>query len=131
MGNYRGSYSYWRTFGRKSLLLQLLMWRIPINNFRTMTQPIVNQYQPNFVSPPGETLLETLEKRAIPVEELAAKLGISEVAIASLISGTTPITPEIALQLEQILGIPAHFWNNRERHYREYLARSQSQAIAD
>lgn len=58
-------------------------------------------------------------------------MGISEVAIASLISGNSPITPEIARQLEQFLGIPAHFWNNRERHYREFLARSQSQAIAD
>ena len=96
-----------------------------------MTQPIVNQYQPNFVSPPGETLLETLQEREIPVEELAAKMGISEVAIASLISGNTPITPEIALQLEQFLGIPAHFWNNRERHYRNYLARSQSQPIPE
>ncbi|MCT7990565.1 helix-turn-helix transcriptional regulator [Laspinema olomoucense] len=96
-----------------------------------MTQPIVNQYQPNFVSPPGETLLERLQEREILVEELAAKMGISEVTIASLISGNTPITLEIALQLEQFLGIPAHFWNNRERHYREYLARSQPQAIAD
>ncbi|MGL4498757.1 MAG: helix-turn-helix transcriptional regulator, partial [Planktothrix sp.] len=90
-----------------------------------MTQPIVNQYQPNFVSPPGETLLETLQEREILVEELAAKMGISEVTIASLISGNAPITPEIAQQLAQILGIPADFWNNRERHYREYLARSQ------
>lgn len=96
-----------------------------------MTQPIMNQYQPNFVSPPGETLLETLQEREIPVQELAAKMGISEVAIASLISGNSPITPEIALQLGQILGIPADFWHNRERHYREFLARSQSQAIAD
>ncbi|AFY81264.1 helix-turn-helix transcriptional regulator [Oscillatoria acuminata] len=96
-----------------------------------MTQPIVNQHQPNFVSPPGETLLETLQEREILVEELAAKMGISKVAIASLISGNTPITPEISLQLEQFLGIPAHFWKNRERHYREFVARSQSQAIAD
>jgi addiction module HigA family antidote len=96
-----------------------------------MTQSIINQYEPNVVSPPGETLLETLQERAIAVEELAAKMGVSERAISSLISGNAPLTPEIARQLEQFLGIPADFWNNRERHYREYLARSQSQAIAD
>jgi addiction module HigA family antidote len=96
-----------------------------------MTQSIINQYQPNVVSPPGETLLETLQERAITVEELAAKMESSERAIASLISGNAPLTPEIALQLEQFLGIPAHFWNNRERHYRDSLARSQPPALAD
>lgn len=68
---------------------------------------------------------------SLVVEELAAKMGISEIAIASLISGNAPLTPEIALQLAQILGIPAGFWNNRKRHYREYLARSQPQAIPE
>jgi addiction module HigA family antidote len=72
-----------------------------------------------------------LQERAIAVEELAVKMGISEMTIASLIRGNTPITPEIALQLEQFLGIPADFWKNRERHYREYLARSQSQPIPE
>lgn len=90
-----------------------------------MTQPIVNQYQPNVVSPPGETLLETLQEREISINELAAKIGISELAIAEIIRGQAPITAEIALQLEQILAIPARFWQNRERHYREYLGRSQ------
>lgn len=96
-----------------------------------MTQPIVNQYQPSVVSPPGETLLETLQEREISINELAAKAGISESAIAEILSGQAAITPEIALQLEEILGIPARFWQNRERHYREYLARSQPEAIAD
>lgn len=101
-----------------------------MNNSRNMTKLIVNQYQPNFVSPPGETLLETLQEREISIGELAAKTGIPESAIAEIIGGKAAITPEIALQLERILGIPARFWHNRERHYRDYLARSQPNAIA-
>jgi plasmid maintenance system antidote protein VapI len=45
--------------------------------------------------------------------------------INEIIQGKAAITPETALQLERVLGIPASFWNNRERYYRESLARHQ------
>jgi transcriptional regulator with XRE-family HTH domain len=54
-------------------------------------------------------LLETLQEREISVSELAAKIGISESAIAEIIRGQAPITAEIALQLEQILGYQRDF----------------------
>ena len=88
-----------------------------------MTTTIINQYNPDYVFPPGDTLEEVLEDRGISQAELADKMGIPQKTINEIIKGKVAITEETALQLELVLGIPAHFWNNRERHYREFLAR--------
>lgn len=82
----------------------------------------INTYQPDFVSAPGETLSETLEAKEMDQSELAKRMGRSPKLINEIIKGKAPITPETAIQLERVLGVPARFWNTRERHYREYLA---------
>ncbi len=92
-----------------------------------MDNPTVNQYKPDSVSPPGETLLETLETIGMSQAELAERTGRPLKTINEIINGKTAITPETALQLERVLGIPARFWSNRERHYREFLARAKEE----
>lgn len=82
-----------------------------------------NQYNPSEVSPPGETLLEVLEERGITQAELAERTGRPRKTINEIIKGKTAITPETALQLERVLGVPASFWNARETQYREFLAK--------
>jgi HTH-type transcriptional regulator / antitoxin HigA len=42
--------------------------------------------------------------------------------INEIINGKAAITAETALQLERVLGVPASFWNNLERNYREAVA---------
>lgn len=78
-----------------------------------------NQYIPDYVSPPGETLLELIEERGISQNELAKKLKQPEKVINGIIQGIEPITSEIALTLEQVLGTSATFWNNREKNYQD------------
>jgi addiction module HigA family antidote len=85
----------------------------------------LNQYQPEEVSPPGETLLEALDAIGMSQAELAERTGRPKKTINEIIKGRAAITPATALQLERALGVPAAFWNNRERHYRESLARSE------
>lgn len=80
-----------------------------------------NEYYPDSVSAPGETLLETIETIGISQLELAEHMKCSIEWISELIQGKAVITPEVALQLEQILLIPASFWLKREQYYREYL----------
>lgn len=84
-----------------------------------MAETTRNEYQPDTVSPPGETLLETLEALGMTPVELAERTGWARETIGELVGGKTAITPETALQLERVLGIPAGFWNNRESLYRE------------
>ncbi len=90
-----------------------------------MTKAIQNQYHPDYVSAPGETLEEMLEERGITEAELAERTGIATKIINEIINGKTAITPEIALHLELVFGVPASFWNNREHRYQEFLARQK------
>jgi addiction module HigA family antidote len=92
-----------------------------------MSNTIRNQYTPDYVSLPGETLQEILEERGMSQAELAERTGRPKKTINEIINGKAAITPETALQLERVLSIPASFWNNRERLYREALARLEEE----
>jgi addiction module HigA family antidote len=88
---------------------------------------MINRYKPNYVSPPGETLLETLNTLKMTQADLATRTGRSVKTINEIIKGKAPITPETALQFELVLNTPATFWNNREKNYREFLARKAAE----
>lgn len=82
-----------------------------------------NEYRPDVVSAPGETLEEMLEERGMTQAELARRMDRPLKTINEIVKGKAAITPETALQLERVLGVSAAFWNRRESLYREYLAR--------
>ena len=86
-----------------------------------------NEYDPDFVTPPGDTLREVIKARGISQPELAERMNQSRNNVARILSGDAPITTQTALKLERVLGIPARFWSNRELHYREFLAREEEQ----
>jgi len=92
-----------------------------------MTRQIKNEYIPDRVSPPRVTLKELLEERGMAQAELAKRMGKTPKAVNELLGDTadTAITPETALELERALGLPAQFWLERERAYRESLAREK------
>ncbi len=84
---------------------------------------IQTEFAPDTVSLPGDTLQEALETRGMTQAELAARTGRTPKLVSEIINGKAPISPDTALQLERVLGVPAEFWNNRERRYREVKAR--------
>lgn len=84
-----------------------------------------NAYEPDIVSPPGDTLSELLEEREMSQAELAARIGRPKQLISEIAAGKKQITPETALQLERALGVSAKFWNAREAQYRESLERRE------
>lgn len=81
------------------------------------------QIERELLSPPGDTILETIEYYKISQVELAERLGKKPSKVHDLITGKEPITLNTALQLERVLSIPADFWMSREARYREKLAR--------
>lgn len=81
-----------------------------------------NQYLPDFVTPPGDSLRELLSTLGMSQASLAERTGRSPKMINEIVKGKAPITPETAIQFETVLGVPAGFWNNREKNYREALA---------
>lgn len=90
-----------------------------------MSSATRNQYNPDYVSPPGDTLLDVLEERGMSQAELAERTGRPRKTINEIINAKTAITPDTALQLERVLGIPAQFWSQREQNYQDSLARQR------
>ena len=82
-------------------------------------------YSPGAISPPGATLGELIEERGIAQAELARRMGRPINAVNEMVLGAKEITEDTALELERVLGTPAHFWLAREARYREYLARQR------
>ncbi len=87
-----------------------------------MADPTV-RLETDYAIPPGETLLEFLEDRQMAQADLARRMHRPLKTINEIVKGKAAITPETAIQLERVLGMPASFWNNREANYREDLAR--------
>jgi addiction module HigA family antidote len=80
------------------------------------------EFKPDYAIAPGTTLLETIQSLGISQVELARRTGRPLKTINEIIKGKAAITAETALQLEHVLGMPASFWNNLERNYRQALA---------
>ncbi len=90
-----------------------------------MTNRIQNEYIPDYVTPPGETLQDILNTISMAKSELADRIGRTPKFIIDIIKHGATITPTTAMELEKALGTPASFWNNRERRYRESLAKQE------
>ena len=56
---------------------------------------------------------------------------MSEKHISKLINGDVQLTPETAVRLEMVLGIPAKFWNNLEAIYREKIVKADAENAMD
>ncbi len=82
-------------------------------------------------TPPGATIREQLNDRGMSQKEFAARMDMSEKHISKLINGEVQLTPEVAVRLEVVLGIPAKFWNNLEAVYREKLIKVKAENAMD
>lgn len=82
---------------------------------------------PDVAIPPGEVLAETLEARGMTQAELARRMERPAQAVNEMVQGAKEITPETALQLERVLGVPAHIWTRLEADYRSVKARLEDQ----
>ncbi len=88
-----------------------------------------NQYFPQSVPHPGETLAEKLEEMEMPKNEFALRTGKPEKTIIAIVNGKSSITPDMAVQFENVTKIPANFWMNHQRGYDEYIAREKRQTV--
>ena len=74
------------------------------------------------LTPPGDTIQETIDIIGMSHAELAERMGWSIKKVNNLIKGNEPITQNTAILLEQVLGISVSFWMARENEYRMELA---------
>ncbi len=78
-------------------------------------------------TPPGATIKEQLVDRGMSQKEFSARMDMSEKHISRLINGDVQLTPETAVRLETVLGVPAKFWNNLEAIYRERIIKAEAE----
>ncbi|MBI4645157.1 MAG: HigA family addiction module antidote protein [Bacteroidia bacterium] len=90
-----------------------------------------NQYFPQVVFHPGETLHEKLEEMGMGPKEFAFRTAKPEKTITAILKGDSSITADMAVQFENVTKIPAHFWLNSQRGYDEYLARVKRQEVIE
>ncbi len=82
-------------------------------------------------TPPGETIREQLESRKMTQKDFALRMEMSEKHISHLINGEVRLTPNTAMRLEAVLGIPAYFWNNLEAIYQTKRLKAEEENAMD
>lgn len=79
-------------------------------------------FAPDWVSPPGDTILDLLEERSWTQQQLADRLGYSLKHVNQLIKAKVPLTEDAAIRLQNVLGASVGFWLTREAQNRERVA---------
>jgi len=80
-------------------------------------------FDPDWVSAPGDSINDVLEHYKLTPEWLAGQLSLTEADTQKLLAGDLEITDELAEKLATAVRYSKQFWINRERHYREGLAK--------
>ncbi|MCH7880730.1 MAG: HigA family addiction module antidote protein [Proteobacteria bacterium] len=86
-----------------------------------------NKHYSDLAIPPGEYLLEASAELGLNQADLARRMGRPVQAISEIVKGIKAITPDTALQLEEVLGVPAHIWTGLEADYQLIRARAQAE----
>lgn len=84
--------------------------------------PVTLNFQPRWVSAPGDTLRELLQQQKLSRREFAERIGSSPEEADHLLDGTAAITDTIAERLQETVGGSAKFWRHREAQFRRDLA---------
>lgn len=82
-------------------------------------------------TPPGATIKEQLNDRVMSQKEFAARMDMPEKHISKLINGDVQLTPDVAVRLETVLGVPARFWNNLEAIYRKKIIKAEAENVME
>lgn len=91
----------------------------------------ISQVERALLSPPGDTIQETLDALVMSQTELAERMGRPKEKVNDIIKGREPVSTATAFQLEKVLSIPASFWMNREREYRRSLFEIEQNELLD
>lgn len=78
-----------------------------------------DEFCPNWASAPGETIVDALRERGMPLQSFAELMECSSDEVHELIQGRTRITISIARRLSHVLGASLEFWMARDFYFRE------------
>lgn len=81
------------------------------------------EFDPQWTSPPGETLVDILSERRIRIDEFAQLLGQTLPEAQLLLDGVAPLDSTTAKKLSGIVGGSPEFWCNRESQFRAAISK--------
>lgn len=77
----------------------------------------MQEFSPDWFSPPGDTIADVLAERNLSFDEFAQLMGYSQEKAKALLHGHTTITIAIARRLDRMLGGSVGFWMSRDYQY--------------
>lgn len=90
---------------------------------------MLNSERPDWVSPPGDTIVSILDEREMTIEQFARKIGKSSPDVQRILDGKQIIDSELANRLAISLGASQSFWLAREHDYRASITQPKEVKI--
>lgn len=82
-----------------------------------------DEFRPDWVSAPGDTIVDILRQRHLSGREFAAMIGLSAEDADHLLSGRSSVTITVARKLVEVVGASVEFWMHRDFLYRQDIER--------
>ena len=79
---------------------------------------------------PGEVLKDEIEYRGISQKELALYIGVSPTAFNEMLNAKRPMSEEVALRIEDALGLPAYVFLRMQAKYNMRMARQKHKTLS-
>ena len=86
---------------------------------------MMNEYNPDYISPPGETINEILKFYEMDKKQFAEMMDLEDDEVEKLLKGDVEIDCDLATRLQVVVGVTVEFWLEREKQYREGLIRNK------
>jgi HTH-type transcriptional regulator / antitoxin HigA len=85
--------------------------------------------EPDYATPPGETLRERLDELGMTQAELARRTGLTPKHVNQVMQGVASLSPDVAQRLEYATGTPVRWWLRLEADYRAAQTRTSQRDI--
>jgi HTH-type transcriptional regulator / antitoxin HigA len=87
------------------------------------------EFNPNWASPPGDTIQDILDRKGLTTQDLADLLETELEFLERVMKGEIPIVGLMAKELSEVLGASAEFWEKRSSQYVASVARLEAQKV--
>ena len=84
-------------------------------------------FRPNWASAPGDTIADVLAEKQLSLAAFSKRIGCSIDETKDLLAGRIAMSLGLARKLHAELGATVEFWMSRDFHYRESVARLNSE----
>ena len=80
-------------------------------------QMILSNLKPNYVTHPGEVIMDEIEYMQIRQKDFAERIGVSASLVNQILKGKRPVNTEFAMLTEAAIGIPADLLLRMQARY--------------